>query len=303
MSSSRSGVQISRHREKERVATVSGSVAFSVSGNFALNPGLESSFPWLSGVAQRFERYSFDSLTVRYKNLKGTDTDGNVIISYDPDTLDGAPATAVAQTQSTAYVDGAPWRIFELKVPVTRDKRFVRSGPVVTSDLKTYDAGRIWVTTEGCADTSAHGYLEFEYSVSLHEKQASSATAVAAAPAVNQWNLAAAQAVGAGAVLNLAEAVLTQPNDPPTNVAGTVTLVAAGWYKVSACIQAAGATSCEIQVNGASLAIPCWLTASNTTGSATRYVYSDGTTTVRVYAITSTYQADECRLEIECLSC
>jgi hypothetical protein len=306
MSSSRNGVQVSRHREKERIATVSGSVSFAVAGNFALNPGLEASFPWLSGVAQRFERYNFDSLTVRYKNLKGTDTDGNVIISYDPDTLDGAPPTAVAQTQSTAYVDGAPWRIFELKVPISREKKFVRSGPVITSDLKTYDAGRIWVTTEGCADTSAHGYLEFEYSVSLHEKQSSSATASVSAPAVNQWNLALNQSMISPGVIDISESVQIQPVDPPTNVSGEITLVSAGWYKVSACFKCSTPATVELYVDGASLPIPCMLSSiayGSTDGCANRYVLSTGTTKVSLYGGSAIYYGDQCRLEVECLGC
>jgi len=304
MSSSRNGPQISRHREKERIATVSGSASFAVVGNFALNPGIAESFPWLSGVAQRFERYNFDSLTVRYKNLKGTDTDGNIIISYDPDTLDGAPATAVAQTQSTAYIDGAPWRIFELKVPCSKEKKFVRAGPVVTSDLKTYDAGRIWVTAEGCADSTAHGYLEVEYSVSLHEKQSASAGASVTAPAVNQWNLPANQASGAGSIIQLTEAVQVQATDPPTNSSGVITLVSAGWYKVTGHIEANNTTTCEIRVDGVTMTIPCYLANGNSaSGTATRYVYSDGTTTVELYGAVGTYIADCCQIEVECLSC
>jgi len=229
-SSRRSGVQLQKHSEKERIATVKGSVAFSSVANFAINPGIPATFPWLSGVAQHYERYRLDSLVVRYKNLKGTDTDGNIIMSFDPDTLDQGPTTAVIQTQSTVYVDGAPWRLFEMRVPCDRQTRFIRSGPVFGADLKTYDAGRIWVSAEGCADDSDHGYLELEYSVSLFEKQ--NLGAAAGAPACTsliQFNLDADQTVlgGASDVLEITEAVLN--NAALVNVAGVITLPVGTW--------------------------------------------------------------------------
>lgn len=160
-----------RFRETERVATVDGSVGFSVTGSLACNPGLAGSFPWLSGHAALFERYRVHRLVYRYKNLKGTATNGNVLMSFDYDTLDSSPATAIEMTQSTVYADGAPWRIFELVVPSDKRDLFTRAGPVAGADLKTYDMGKLHIAAEGCADTTPHGYLEVEYDIELFMKQ------------------------------------------------------------------------------------------------------------------------------------
>lgn len=160
-----------RFKECERIDTVEGSVAFSVNGSIACNPGLATSFPWLSGHANLFERYRIHKLVYRYKNLKGTASNGNILMSFDYDTLDSAPATAIEMTQSTVYADGAPWRIFELVVPSDKRDLFTRSGDVAGSDLKTYDMGKLHIAAEGCADTSPHGYLEVEYDVELFMKQ------------------------------------------------------------------------------------------------------------------------------------
>jgi hypothetical protein len=160
-----------RFRESERVCTIPGSVSFSTACSITCNPGLAASFPWLSGHAQLFENYKIHKLVFRYKNLKGTNSGGNVILSFDYDTLDSAPTTAVLATQSTQYVDGAPWRIFSLKVPTDGRKLFTRSTTPVGADLKTYDMGKIHISTEGCADTTDHGYIEVDYDIEFFNKQ------------------------------------------------------------------------------------------------------------------------------------
>lgn len=160
-----------RFKECERISTVNGSIAFSVTGSQPCNPALSGSFPWLSGHAALFERYRVHKLVYRYKNLKGTATNGNILMSFDYDTLDNSPATAIEMTQSTVYADGAPWRIFELNVPTDKRDLFTRTGTVSGADLKTYDMGKLNIAAEGCADTSPHGYLEVEYDIELFMKQ------------------------------------------------------------------------------------------------------------------------------------
>jgi hypothetical protein len=282
--------------------------------NIAVNPGLAESFPWLSGVAQHYERYRIDSFTVRYKNLKGTDSDGNIIMSFDYDTLDPAPASAVVQTQSTVFIDGAPWRIFEMKVPTDGTKKFIRSTGIAGADLKTYDFGRVFVSAEGCADDSDHGYLEFEYHVSLFEKQTAGATTYANR-CYSSWNLSAnTAALSASAVLDIDEAAVTAAADAPTNVNGTITLGSPGFYRVSADVSwlssAADADSTvEIRVDGASQTIPVKMfvgaysnTSSSYSGSLSCLVESDGTTTVDLYyndgSGNHTFLGDACRLSV-----
>lgn len=207
-----------RFKECERIDTVEGSVAFSVNGSIACNPGLAISFPWLSGHANLFERYRIHKLVYRYKNLKGTASNGNILMSFDYDTLDSAPATAIEMTQSTVYADGAPWRIFELVVPSDKRDLFTRSGDVAGSDLKTYDMGKLHIAAEGCADTSPHGYLEVEYDVELFMKQSISS---GTGPAT----------VGSSVTVNSAGA-LSDNTLGATNV-GAVVSVPAGKYLVT----------------------------------------------------------------------
>lgn len=219
-----------RFKECERIDTVDGSVAFSVGGSIACNPGLASSFPWLSGHANLFERYRIHKLVYRYKNLKGTASNGNILMSFDYDTLDSAPATAIEMTQSTVYADGAPWRIFELVVPSDKRDLFTRSGDVAGSDLKTYDMGKLHIAAEGCADTSPHGYLEVEYDVELFMKQSissGSATAsLGSSVSINSSGVLTDNTLGAtaaGAVVSApaGKYLVTLTGVAPLNLAGT----------------------------------------------------------------------------------
>lgn len=215
-----------RFRECERIATIPGSVTFTNAVSIACNPGLANSFPWLSGHAALFENYKVHSITYRYKNLKGTASAGNVIMSFDYDTLDSAPTTAIQATQSTHYADGAPWRIFQLKVPGTGKVLFTRSSVPSGVDLKTYDMGSLHVATEGCADTSDHGYLEVEYDIEFFNKQSSSLTSLSVG-STSEFYLSADQAVTADTTIAYDATLINDIG--VTNTAGSM-LLPAGKY-------------------------------------------------------------------------
>lgn len=163
-----------RFKEKETVGQIAGALAFAsgagVTYNAPINPGLATSFPWLANIASQYDKYKVHSLTYRYVNIKGSSSPGIITISYDDDALDALPQSYLEQSQSASYKRGAPWTSFELRVPVDRAEKFVRAGVVPGTDQKTYDAGRIIVTSDACADTSVHGYLEVEYDIELFKK-------------------------------------------------------------------------------------------------------------------------------------
>lgn len=179
-SSRQTGRNSTRYRECERVGTVNGSLQFQIVADFACNPGLRDSFPWLASHADLYEKYRIHKLVYRYKNLKGTGAGGNILMSFDYDTLDAPPTSAIEMCQSTVWTDGAPWRIFELHVPVDSKAYYTRPGLIPGTDLKTYDMGRLFVAAEGSSDstgstdTSPQGILEVEYDIELMEKQPAS---------------------------------------------------------------------------------------------------------------------------------
>jgi hypothetical protein len=243
-----------RFKECERIATIAGSVSFGTALSAACNPGLAASFPWLSGHAALFENYKVHSLVYRYKNLKGTSSAGNVILSFDYDTLDSAPADAIAATQSTHYVDGAPWRIFQLKVPTDNRKLFTRTGSITGVDLKTYDMGSLHVSTEGCADTTDHGYLEVEYDIEFYNKQPSTGGSVTQG-STSIFHLSADQTVTADAIVQYDATVLNGAGI--TNTAGSFSLPAGNYAYHLAFSHVTGVIAqVSIHVDGAAVVPP-----------------------------------------------
>lgn len=237
-SSRQTGTTRLRFKEGERVTTVKGAVAFTTVQSIACNPGLPGSFPWLSGHASLYERYRIHRLVYRYKNLKGTSSDGNILMSFDFDTLDNPPATAVEMTQQTCWVDGAPWRIFELKVNPVKGDLFVRvdDGPLlIGADLKTYDFGRLFVAAEGCADTSDHGYLEVDYDIELFEKQSGAGSSPLPTANFSTMNyLATPDAIGAAGHIVPFDTLVANGLAFTDDGAGTLTATKPGWVNITA---------------------------------------------------------------------
>lgn len=182
MSSRQSGSNTSTYVRTERIATVPGSVSFATVATVPCNPGLSTSFPWLSGHGRLYENYIIRKLVYRYKNFKGTSAPGNIVLSFDPDPLDAAPDSGIAAMQSFRACDGAPWRIFQMSVPTSKKELFTRKTTIAGSDLKTYDAGTLFVSAEGCADASDHGYIEVDYHIDLIRPQAADSVAGASTP-------------------------------------------------------------------------------------------------------------------------
>lgn len=63
-------------RHKEFVTEVRGSTAFVVRASFDLNPGRHETFPWLAGVAARFQEYKIRGLVWHYVPSSGAAVSG-----------------------------------------------------------------------------------------------------------------------------------------------------------------------------------------------------------------------------------
>jgi hypothetical protein len=139
--------------------------------SIAIQPGLITTFPWFAALANSFEKYKIHSLTAVYHNLVGTQTEGNVLMSFDYDVMDTAPTSAELASQSTHWSDGAPWRSFSLRIPTDNRTLFTRATDIVNGDPKTYDMGRLDICTEGVTPRPSLGYVELRYDITLLEKQ------------------------------------------------------------------------------------------------------------------------------------
>lgn len=153
---------------REYITDISGSVDFAVT-EFSVNPGLPGTFPWLFPWGSRFESYVFEELEAMFETTSPTTASGTVIIAPDYDISDNAP---VNKTQAMNYQDrarSAPWAncrmVASRKNLKKRSSYFCRIGNVPQSDRQLYDTCKIYVCTQGQANSNIIGELYIKYTV------------------------------------------------------------------------------------------------------------------------------------------
>lgn len=121
---------------------------------YPLNPGLESTFPWLSQIAQNYEEYSMDQLIFHYRSTitdigsSTTGQCGTVIMATNynsaaPEFTDKNAMQAYDGAMSCKTTDSMTHGVeCDISKRAGLDSLYVRSSPVVVGqDVKTYDHG------------------------------------------------------------------------------------------------------------------------------------------------------------------
>lgn len=171
--------------EDEYIGEVSGSVSFATN-SYAVNPGQASVFPWGNKIASLYEEYDFEYLEFYYKRevseFATNGQAGKVILSFDYDASDIAPTSKQQVEDTVPRKDGMPCTpIISLKIDCARirknSSKYVRPGAQPNNtDIKTYDAGNLYVSTQGNTNTSVIGELRVKYCVKLSEPVLESAS-------------------------------------------------------------------------------------------------------------------------------
>jgi hypothetical protein len=168
----RSGADSCRIVHRELVASVTGTVAYTVASSFSLNPGVAGSFPWLSTQATGWERYKWNSLKYCYYTRTGSNIPGSVMLVPDFDASDASPASEQHASAYQHCAEDAPWKDIKCILPARElmgdmKEKFVRSSVTgANQDIKTYDAGNLFLcTVDGTA--VPWGKLWVEYDVTL----------------------------------------------------------------------------------------------------------------------------------------
>jgi hypothetical protein len=152
-------------KHREHVADIIATSSFTVQ-SFPINPGLQSSFPWLSQVAQAYEQYAFIRLVYEYKSLSANSTNtapGYVIMATNYNSLDGLfPDKATMENYQFAN-SGKPGTSFIHPVQCSRDETpisnlYVRTTNIANgTDVRLYDLGLFQIATGG--SSSALGLI------------------------------------------------------------------------------------------------------------------------------------------------
>lgn len=160
---------------EEFVTDINGSILFA-NTSVAVNPGISTSFPWLSLMAPLYESYRFEKLEYRFESASGTTSTGTLMMAIDYDASD-PPAVQKSQLSTyRGYVRSAPWEeccCESDREDLNKQKSyFVRTGNLsANQDIKLYDTGNLNVATQGQAGASNIGELYVRYRVKLMTPQ------------------------------------------------------------------------------------------------------------------------------------
>ncbi len=145
-----------------------------------INPGMALTFPWLSTIAARFEKYSFSRLRFIYKKTVSefatAGQAGKVIMSMDFDASDPPPTTKQQMEDTIPHADAMPSQTFALDVPrkylqrIGDAPKYIRAGGIPgSSDIKMYDIGTFNIAAQGGAANGTLGELHVAYTVHLEK--------------------------------------------------------------------------------------------------------------------------------------
>lgn len=176
------GGYIIRHREY--ITDILATQNFTMQ-TFALNPGLATSFPWLSQIASSFEIFRFRGLLFEFKSLSSdsvlssatSSALGAVIMSTQYNSL--APPFADKKTMenhefaNSCKPSCSMIHPIECKASqVVNDKLYVRTGENFRGDQRLYDLGEFCIATQGMqASSGVAGELWATYEIEFYQNQ------------------------------------------------------------------------------------------------------------------------------------
>jgi len=160
---------------REYIADIYTETSFTTQ-TYDINPGLATTFPWLAGLSQLYQRYNIRGLSFEYIHTGGmvtTSQNQGVIVmatQYDPDA-----AAFVNRREMEAYMYTTSGPIFQDQLHLVEcdpkdrplSEMYIRSG--ATTEERFTDIGRMTLAMEGCPTADEFvGELWVTYHVELH---------------------------------------------------------------------------------------------------------------------------------------
>lgn len=166
-----------RIQHREYIQDIVGSSGFTIQ-TFPVQPGISTTFPWLSCVSQAFEEYILHGILFEFKStsadaLNSTNTAlGTVIMATEYNPLHG-PFTGKRDMENYVYSTSSPPSVSALHpIECARDvtvlsELFIRNVPLTGADLRFSDLGLFQIATVGMQASATIGELWVTYDVEL----------------------------------------------------------------------------------------------------------------------------------------
>jgi len=122
---------------------------------------------WLPTQAVGWETYQWHSIVAESLTRTGSNVPGSIQLCPDYDASDAAPTDEFSESSYKDLCEDAPWKTIRCTMPGSRlhpnGKKFIRFGAVASTDVKTYDAGNLFVTTtDGTAVPWAKLWIHYD---------------------------------------------------------------------------------------------------------------------------------------------
>lgn len=166
-------------RHREYITDIIASSGFNLQ-SYEINPGLSTTFPWLSQVAEAFEEYRFTGIVFEFKTLSADYTTassaalGYVIMATQYNTLSPNFPDKITMENYEFANSGKPSVTFLHPVECKRalnpvSELFVRTGAITTGDLRLYDHGNFQIATGGNTGSGVIGELWCTFEVEFYK--------------------------------------------------------------------------------------------------------------------------------------
>lgn len=167
-------------KHREYITDISSTTTFTAT-SYAINPGMLSTFPYLSSIAGNFQEYKFQGLNFEFKStsanaLNSTNTAlGYVALACQYRSDATTPATKTELMNITWSEDGKPSNDILLPVECKPTEnampiQYVRQGSLPSnSDIKMFDLGKLVVATGGSQAAAVVGELWATYEIKLYK--------------------------------------------------------------------------------------------------------------------------------------
>lgn len=146
--------------------------------DFAINPSIDSLFPWLSRISPSFDQYSFTALKFRYVPSCGTTTTGQITMAIDYDPVDSnvgvqqSDVAAMAGSVSSQLYTPCAVTFQRALMPVASHKFFTSTDDSYSDAVRFCHVGRLLVCLSADPTTrTTYGALYVDYNVQLFAPQ------------------------------------------------------------------------------------------------------------------------------------
>lgn len=168
-----------RIRHREYLSDISSSIAFTTQGIYYINPGLQSSFPWLSQIASSFQQYKIHGLCAVFKSTSADAVSstnaalGAVVVSFNFNPTEPIFTNKQQMLETDFACDEKPTVSFVAPMECARSQTalpelYVRQQGLLTGqNQQFYDMAVMQVATQGSQAAFTAGELWITYDIEL----------------------------------------------------------------------------------------------------------------------------------------